>query len=170
MIKVIIFDLDGVLVDTKLIHFEALNSALKKYNFEEITIEDHVKIFDGLPTIEKLKLLQKTKKLPKKFFSKIQKFKQKITSEILKRKIKKNNKIIKIMRNLHNKYKIVVATNAVNSTLNICLNKLGIEKYVDFKLSNEDINKPKPNPEIYLRIFVKFGIYPSEALIIEDSH
>ena len=170
MIKVIIFDLDGVLVDTKLIHFEALNSALKKYNFDEISIDDHVKIFDGLPTIEKLKLLQKTKKLPKKFFSKIQKFKQKITSEILKRKIKKNNKIIKIMRNLHNKYKIVVATNAVNSTLNICLNKLGIEKYVDFKLSNEDINKPKPNPEIYLRIFIKFGIYPSEALIIEDSH
>ena len=79
MIKVIIFDLDGVLVDTKLIHFEALNSALKKYNFDEISIDDHVKIFDGLPTIEKLKLLQKTKKLPKKFFSKIQKFKQKIT-------------------------------------------------------------------------------------------
>ena len=170
MIKVIIFDLDGVLVDTKLIHFEALNSALKKYNFEEISIDDHVKIFDGLPTIEKLKLLKKNKKIPKKFFSKIQKFKQKITSEILKRKIKKNNKIIKIMKNLHNKYKIVVATNAVNSTLNICLNKLGIEKYVDFKLSNEDINEPKPNPEIYLRIFINFGIYPSEALIIEDSH
>ena len=170
MIKVIIFDLDGVLVDTKLIHFEALNSALKKYNFEEISIDDHVKIFDGLPTIEKLKLLKKNKKIPKKFFSKIQKFKQKITSEILKRKIKKNNKIIKIMKNLHNKYKIVVATNAVNSTLNICLNKLGIEKYIDFKLSNEDINEPKPNPEIYLRIFINFGIYPSEALIIEDSH
>ena len=170
MIKVIIFDLDGVLVDTKLIHFEALNSALKKYNFDEISIDDHVKIFDGLPTIEKLKLLQKTKKLPKSFFSKIQKFKQKITSEILKRKIRKNNKIIKIMKNLHNKYKIVVATNAVKSTLNICLNKLGIEKYIDFKLSNEDINEPKPNPEIYLRIFIKFGIYPSEALIIEDSH
>jgi len=170
MIKVIIFDLDGVLVDTKLIHFEALNSALKKFNFEEISIDDHIKIFDGLPTIEKLKLLKKNKKIPKKFFSKIQKFKQKITSEILKRKIKKNNKIIKIMKNLRNKYKIVVATNAVNSTLNICLNKLGIEKYVDFKLSNEDINQPKPNPEIYLRIFIKFGIYPSEALIIEDSH
>ena len=135
MIKVIIFDLDGVLVDTKLIHFEALNLALKKYNFDEISIDDHVKIFDGLPTIEK-----------------------------------KNNKIIKIMKNLRNKYKIVVATNAVNSTLNICLNKLGIEKYVDFKLSNEDINEPKPNPEIYLRIFIKFGIYPSEALIVEDSH
>ena len=65
MIKAIIFDLDGVLVDTKKIHFEALNAALKKYRFETITIDDHVKVFAGLPPTEKLKILQKKKRLPK---------------------------------------------------------------------------------------------------------
>ena len=170
MIKAIIFDLDGVLVDTKQIHFEALNAALRKYKFEKISIDDHIKVFDGLPTNEKLKILQKKKNLPKKYFLKINKYKQKVTTEILKKNIKKNNKIIHMMKNLYGKYKIAVATNAVNSTLKICLNKLGISKYVDFKLSNEDIVNPKPNPEIYLRIFIKFGIYPSEALIVEDSH
>ena len=170
MIKAIIFDLDGVLVDTKQIHFEALNAALRKYKFQKISIDDHIKIFDGLPTNEKLKILQKKKNLPKKYFLKINKYKQKVTAEILKKNIKKNDKIIHMMKNLHEKYKIAVATNAVNSTLKICLNKLGISKYVDFKLSNEDIVNPKPNPEIYLRIFIKFGIYPSEALIVEDSH
>ncbi len=170
MIKAIIFDLDGVLVDTKQIHFEALNAALRKYKFQKISIDDHIKIFDGLPTNEKLKILQKKKNLPKKYFLKINKYKQKVTAEILKKNIKKNDKIIHMMKNLHGKYKIAVATNAVNSTLKICLNKLGISKYVDFKLSNEDIVNPKPNPEIYLRIFIKFGIYPSEALIVEDSH
>ncbi len=170
MIKAIIFDLDGVLVDTKNIHFEALNEALKKFNFKEIKFEEHVKIFDGLPTYEKLKILNKKKNLPKKNFLKINKYKQKITSEILKKRIKKNLKILNIFKNLHKKYKIAVATNAVNSTLKICLDKLGISKYVDYKLSNEDIKFPKPNPEIYLRIFIKFGIYPSEALIVEDSH
>ena len=170
MIKAIIFDLDGVLVDTKKIHFEALNLALKKFKYNEISFEDHVKIFDGLPTGEKLKILNKKDNLPKKNFFKINKFKQKITSEILKKKIKKNLNLIKIFKKLHKNYKIAVATNAVNSTLKICLEKLGISKYVNFKLSNEDINFPKPNPEIYLRIFIKFGIYPSEALIVEDSH
>ena len=170
MIKAIIFDLDGVLVDTKQIHFEALNAALRKYKFEKISIDDHIKVFDGLPTNEKLKILQKKKNLPKKYFLKINKYKQKVTTEILKKNIKKNDKIIHMMKNLHGKYKIAVATNAVNSTLKICLNKLGISKYIDFKLSNEDIVNPKPNPEIYLRIFIKFGIYPSEALIVEDSH
>ncbi len=170
MIKAIIFDLDGVLVDTKQIHFKALNAALKNFKFKEISIDDHVKVFDGLPTNEKLKILQKKIDLPKKYFSKINKYKQKMTAEILKKNIKKNIKIVKMMKSLHGKYKIAVATNAVNSTLKICLNKLGISKYIDFKLSNEDIVNPKPNPEIYLRIFIKFGIYPSEALIVEDSH
>ena len=170
MIKAIIFDLDGVLVDTKKIHFEALNAALIKYRFEKITIDDHVKVFDGLPTTEKLKILQKKKRLPKKYFARINKYKQKVTTQILKKNIKKNDKIIQMMKSLHKNYKIAVATNAVNSTLKICLSKLGISKYVHFKLSNEDIVNPKPNPEIYLRIFIKFGIYPSEALIIEDSH
>ena len=59
MIKAIIFDLDGVLVDTKQIHFEALNEALKKYNFKEISVDEHTKIFDGLPTNEKLNILKK---------------------------------------------------------------------------------------------------------------
>ncbi len=170
MIKAIIFDLDGVLVDTKQIHFEALNESLKKYNFKQISIDDHIKVYDGLPTIEKLKILEKKKILSKKYFKKLNSYKQKITTNILKKRIKKNKKIIKIMQNLNKKYKIAVATNAVNSTLKICLDKLGISKYIDYKLSNEDINNPKPNPEIYLKIFIKFGIYPSEALIIEDSH
>ena len=41
MIKAIIFDLDGVLVDTKQINFQALNAALKRYKFEKISMDDH---------------------------------------------------------------------------------------------------------------------------------
>ena len=93
-----------------------------------------------------------------------------ITTKILKKKIKKDTNILNIFKSLHKNYKIAVATNAVKSTLKICIQKLGIAKYVHFFLSNEDINNPKPNPEIYLKIFIHFGIYPSEALIIEDSH
>ncbi len=89
MIKTIIFDLDGVLVNTKMIHYEALNLALKKYKFKEISLDDHNKIFDGLPTNEKLKILNKKKKLPKKYFLKINKYKQMITTKILKKKLKK---------------------------------------------------------------------------------
>ena len=58
IIKAIIFDLDGVLVDTKIIHYVALNKALKRCGIDhQITLEEHINIFDGLPTVEKLKIL-----------------------------------------------------------------------------------------------------------------
>ena len=85
------------------------------------------------------------------------------------KKINKNKKNISLLKQLNNKFKIAVATNAKRRTLDICIKKLGIKKYINFSLSNEDIKNPKPNPEIYLRIFIQFGIYPHEALIVEDS-
>ncbi len=170
MIKVIIFDLDGVLVDTKLIHFKALNLALKKFKISEIKYEDHVKIFDGLPTIKKLNLIAKKKKISKKNFSKIQKFKQKSTLKLLKESVVYNINTINLFKKLSKKYKLAVATNAVKSTLDICLKNLKIKKYIDYKICNEEVKNSKPNPEIYFKIFMKFGIYPEESLILEDSH
>jgi len=64
MIKAVIFDLDGVLVDTKKIHFESLNLSLKKYKCDQISLDQHLKIYDGLPTSEKLKILNRKKIVP----------------------------------------------------------------------------------------------------------
>ncbi len=169
MIKVIIFDLDGVLVNTKKIHFETLNKSLKKNKLNLISYEDHLKIYDGLPTKEKLNILSKKFWISNSSKNKILKDKKKFTSKILKEKISYNKKIEKIFSVLSKKYKIVVATNAVKETLNICLSKLKIKKYVNFSICNEDIINPKPNPEIYFKIFIKFGIYPNQCLILEDS-
>ena len=171
MIKLIIFDLDGVLVDTKKIHYDALNLALEKFKSEKISFTDHLKIYDGLPTSKKLEILHQKKKIIKSNFNKIKKYKQLITKKLLKESLKEDKKLIKIFEYLKKKnYKIGIATNAVKETLNICLSKLKISKFIDLKFSNEDIKNSKPNPEIYLKMFIHFGLYPSETLIFEDSH
>jgi len=171
MIKLIVFDLDGVLADTKQIHFLALNEALDKVGVKnKISYENHLKNFDGLPTVEKLKKLNKKGALDKKKNNKVKKLKKLFTRKILKKEIKFNKSLFDLFKKLSKKYKIAVATNAIGDTLEICLDKLKIKKFVNFGVSNEDVNNTKPNPEIYLKIFIKFGLYPKEALILEDSY
>ena len=172
MIKAIIFDLDGVLVETKDIHFLALNLALKKIlNINNaISYKDHLNKYDGLPTKEKLKILFGTK-LSKANEKRINLEKQKITSNLIKKKIVFNKKIFKIIRYFfEKKYTICVASNAVKSTVNACLKILKIKKFIKYSLSNNDIKKPKPHPEIYIKLFLKLELSPKEILIIEDSY
>ena len=74
MKKLIIFDLDGVLYDSKIIHFESLNQALKNINDKyQINFEEHLAIYDGLPTLKKLELLNINKNLPNEHNQKIAK-------------------------------------------------------------------------------------------------
>jgi beta-phosphoglucomutase-like phosphatase (HAD superfamily) len=65
MIKLIIFDLDGVLIDAREIHYEAFNRAISLVGKDFIiNKEEHLSTYDGLPTKKKLELLSKNKNLP----------------------------------------------------------------------------------------------------------
>ena len=87
MISTLIFDLDGVLVDTKMLHFKSLNKALSKHRSNlRITLSDHIQIYDGLSTHEKLKILNKKKVLDSKFNVMIKKLKQSFTKRIFNKK------------------------------------------------------------------------------------
>ena len=99
-IKAIIFDLDGVLVETKDLHFEALNKAISKFddNFI-INYQDHLSIFDGMSTKEKLKILCE-KGLRNEFVEKISLLKQEITNDLLNKYLTKNNELISLFEGL----------------------------------------------------------------------
>ena len=103
IIKGLIFDLDGVLVDTKKIHFDALNKALKSVKAKEISFKDHLNIYDGLPTNKKLDILNKKKNLDIKLNSIVAKLKQKHTSNLLCKNIKFNSKIYNAFSKLYKK-------------------------------------------------------------------
>ena len=71
MIKQIIFDLDGVLIDSRELHFKSFDQALKLICPDyAITKEEHLSTYDGLPTTKKLELLTENKGLPKNLYNK----------------------------------------------------------------------------------------------------
>ncbi len=171
MIDTIIFDLDGVLIDSKKIHFLALNKSLKenKINYQ-ISYEDHLKKFDGLPTKKKLEILNKQKIILKSSFKKISEKKNEITRKLLNKNIKFDIKIFNLLKVLSKKFKIGIATNAIEETLEIAIKKLKIKKFVKFSISTKSIKNPKPHPEIYLRCIINLNSKPKNTLILEDSH
>ena len=170
MIKAIIFDLDGVLIESKDIHFHALNKALKEVNhIYEISYNEHLAKYDGMSTSTKLNKLNLEKKLPKNKNLLINKNKQKYTIEILSNLIQKDNEIIKIINYYRKSFKIAIATNSIRSTLNIVLKNLKLKNKFHYTISNEDVKNPKPHSEIYLKCMIALGVNPNEALIIEDS-
>jgi HAD superfamily hydrolase (TIGR01509 family) len=167
MIKLILFDLDGVLVEAKNIHYETLNNALPlEYR---IGWEEHLSIYDGLKTIQKLELLTHNKGLSKDKYDDIWVNKQKFTQEKLE-----NLEVSSVLKNTIkqlslNGYKLGVASNSVRKTVNLVLSKLDIIQYFDTILSNEDIINSKPHPEIYWKSMSMLNILPEDTLIIEDS-
>jgi HAD superfamily hydrolase (TIGR01509 family) len=171
MIKLIIFDLDGVLVSTKDIHFVSLNRALSNIDCKyEISLADHYERYDGLPTIKKLKMLTEEKDLPVIYYEQINKDKQKYTFGLIREMIKKDERLINVLKKLKdNGFRIYVASNAIRETVKLLLYYTGLIEYVDYYISNEDVKNSKPNAEIYLRCIIDAGVNPEETLIIEDS-
>ena len=96
MIKLIIFDLDGVLVDAKEIHYQALNQALSNIDSKYIiNREEHLSEYDGNPTRTKLTMLSQQKGLPYELHDKVWEDKQNITLEMIN-KLEKDERIIKV--------------------------------------------------------------------------
>ena len=169
MIKLVVFDLDGVLIDSKQTHYEALNRALgSEY---AITIEEHLSTYDGLPTRSKLNMLSECKGLPTDRHAEIARAKQKHTVEILKETVQPRQDFLDMCREIKDRgYSLVCASNAVRDTVKMSLLQLGIIEYFDFWISNEDVTKPKPHFEMYFECMLKANAKPSETIIIEDSH
>lgn len=151
-IRLVIFDLDGVLVELKESHYLCLNSALKEECGDEmcINLDDHYKIYDGLPTRDKLKLLTRYKNLDEKLYGDINKSKQRHTLKYIFENIKPLPHIGSLLQKLkEDDYKICVATNSVANTAYSVLVKMELLHLVDKVFSNEDVKFSKPQQELY---------------------
>ena len=170
MVKLVVFDLDGVLVDARELHYQAMNLALKSLGEEEISREEHLSTYDGLPTRKKLQLLTEKRGLPVEKHSELWKLKQERTLSLIGAMTHDADMRYLLSKLKSEGYKVYVASNSVKKTIKMMLLRRGLMEFVDEFFSNEDVKNPKPNPEIYLRCMIHAGVTPRETLIIEDSH
>ena len=171
MIKLIVFDFDGVIADCKELHYQSLNKALEEIDPKfVITREEHTSTFDGLSTKKKLQLLTTLKGLPAEKTNHVYLQKQVYTMDMVDIHLHRDERLIHILSCLKLEgYTIGMASNAIRATIERGLERLGVLEFFDFVISNEDVKNQKPHPEIYLKSMVQASTRPSETLIVEDS-
>ena len=168
-IKAIIFDMDGVLIEAKDWHFEALNKALELFGME-INRYDHLVSYDGLPTRKKLEMLSAERGLPTLLHDFINDMKQRFTMELVHAECKPRfHHEYALSRLRRDGYQLAVASNSIRNTVEVMMEKSSLIGYLEFFLSNQDVVVGKPDPEIYAKAIQKLGLTPGECLIVEDN-
>jgi HAD superfamily hydrolase (TIGR01509 family) len=169
MIKAVIFDMDGVLIEAKEWHYESLNRALSLFGFE-ISRYAHLTSYDGLPTKTKLEMLSVEQGLPRTLHSFINDMKQRYTMELVHTQCKPRFVHEYALSSLKARgLKLAVCSNSIRATIDTMMEKANLQRYLDLTLSNEDVTKPKPSPEIYLSAMNRLGLSPAECLVVEDN-
>lgn len=168
-IKAILFDMDGVLIEAKEWHYEALNRALDLFGMP-ISRVDHLTTFDGLPTRKKLEMLTLERGLPRSLHQFINEMKQQYTMEIVHTRCNPcftHEYALSKLRSLG--YRMAVCSNSIRNTVVTMMQKADLQRYLDLMISNEDVSNGKPDPEMYIKAIKHFGLTPEECLVVEDN-
>ena len=167
--RAVLFDMDGVLIDARDWHYEALNEALQLFGLE-INRNDHLNRFDGLSTKQKLRMLSEDGILPVELHKTIEAVKQDRTLRIAAQKCFPNvSHQILISRLKHSGFKVGLVTNSIRKSTEFMLEYAGLLHFMDVVITNEDVAQGKPNPDGYILAMSKLGVSPSETLVVEDG-
>lgn len=165
----VIFDMDGVIVDTNPYHTKAFKAFFDKYelDFDEADFVEHMygkhnsyifKHFFKRPIIGE-ELLQFENEKEASF------------REIYKNEIQPLTGFSDFLSTLKDAgIKTGVATSAPRANLDLIAKHLGLASQMDSLLGSEDVNQHKPHPEVYLSSAKNIGLEPSHCLVFEDSH
>jgi HAD superfamily hydrolase (TIGR01509 family) len=169
MMEAVVFDMDGVLIDAREWHYESLNRALALLGYE-ITRYEHLTSYDGLPTKRKLRMLTVERGLPEELHGFLNSLKQQYTLELVATRCKPIFHHQYALSQLKAAgYKLGVASNSVRRTVEEMMERSDLMRYLDVMISNEDVSRPKPDPEMYLAAMDRLGVRPDELVIVEDN-
>ncbi|MEO8210513.1 MAG: HAD family phosphatase [bacterium] len=167
--KVIIFDMDGVLIDSEPVYLE-----MNKKLFVEFGIEmddENYKALVGLPSLPMWTMLRKKYNLKNEVSDFIDLEKRRmheiLDSEKISKPIEGVNDLIKLLKEKN--YKLSVASSSAKANINYVLEKLNLTQYFDFVISGEEVINGKPAPDIFLRVAHNFNLGPERCYVIEDS-
>jgi beta-phosphoglucomutase len=165
--KAIIFDMDGTMIDNMMVHHRAWQKQLSiegyDYSLSEIINEFHGKNLEILERVfgEKYDEEQRLK------FSND---KEAMYREMFRHDLKLIDGLHELLATAYeNEIPMGIGTAAQYANVNMVLDQLNIRNYFDAIVADVDVEKGKPNPEVFLKVAEKLGVKPENCLVFEDS-
>ena len=168
MIKAIIFDMDGLMIDSERVTFECYQERLKDMN---LTMdEEFYKTLLGKPI----------KGIYQRFYdvygndfpieNVIQDVHQLMAERFETEGVPVKKGLVELLHYLKdNKYKTIVATSSNRDRVDKILAQAKITEFFDDSICGDEVTKGKPNPEVFLKSCQKLGVNVDEAIVLEDS-
>jgi len=166
-IKAILFDMDGVLVDSEPLHFEAHQKSLAHFGIG-LSSEDYLEF--GVATGDR-KLYEKAAEkfavaIDKKEISKL---KKKIYREIIEERGRLMDGVLETLEYLKDKYDLAIVSSGVRDINEFVMHKFNLEPYFKIVITGDDVERVKPFPDVYLKALETLGRKKEECVAIEDS-
>ena len=168
-IEAVIFDMDGVLIDARDWHYDALNESLGIFGLN-ISRHDHLNMYNGLSTKKKLSILSESLGLPTELHEVIEAVKQDRTLRIAAQKCfpQVAHQVLLTRLKSHG-IKLGLVTNSIRKTTEFMMEYAGLLDFMDVIITNEDVSEGKPNPEGYVKAMQFLGVNSSKTIVVEDG-
>ncbi len=167
-IKAVLFDMDGLMVDTEPVHLKAFNLVFKTYS-KYLTEEENAKRYISIPDIDGAKDMVVRFNLPISAEELVQAKQEKI-KQLLKNNVVAQPGLRELLVNLKKDgYKIAIASSSQLETIKIIIDGLKIGSLIDAIASAEEVEHGKPAPDVYLLAAEKLGVSPDACLVLEDA-
>jgi len=165
-IKAIIFDMDGLMIDSERLYFDVERALARNYG-KEVSDETLMKMMGRSP-LEAMSIYAMDLGFDISS-EELLRLRNDMFVDRLRNEVSAMKGLYEMLNRFEGKLKMAIATGSPEEFLRIVMDKLKIEKYFDVLQPSDEIKEGKPNPEIYLKAAEKLKVLPSECIVLEDS-